>query len=168
MQGAHEKAAERAGPHFAAKCGGAEESPNRCKPQPPTAPRSYKGGSWESADGLNSDVNNAIMREGLLSSHSFACIEVDFTREEGKYSGASEEKLLPWTVVRKSQGARALFAPWGELTGKDFLHMIHRDNIDTLLSLDLRQQSKVDASRLGLLLACSISSAIGSFRQIPR
>jgi len=90
-----------------------------------------------------SDVNNTIMREGLLSSHSFACIEVEFPLAQGKNSDVSGEYLRPWTVVRASQGSRALFAlaPWGELTGNDFLQMIHRDDIFTVLSLNLQQQS---------------------------
>ena len=51
---------------------------------------------------------HAEMREGMLSSEFFLCIEVEIDLEAA---------TSPWTVVRASQGARALFdfAPWGDL-----------------------------------------------------
>ena len=75
---------------------------------------------------------NAEMRDGLLSSHSLMCIEIEL----------SADVMSPWTVVGASQGTREFFefAPWGELLGKDLLYIIHPADSSAFLSLDPRQR----------------------------
>ena len=76
---------------------------------------------------------NAAMRDGLLSSHSLMCIEIELS---------ADATMSPWTVVGASQGTRDFFAfaPWGELSGKDLLHIIHPADSGAFVSLDPRQR----------------------------
>jgi hypothetical protein len=78
---------------------------------------------------------NAEIRAGLLSSHSFICIEVELPLDASLNS--------PWTVVAASQRARALFEfePWGRLSGIDLLQLIHPGDSCAMLSLDPRRKS---------------------------
>ena len=78
---------------------------------------------------------NAEIRAGLLSSHSFICIEVELPLDASLNS--------PWTVVAASQRARALFEfePWGRLSGIDLLQLIHPGDSCAMLSLDPRRGS---------------------------
>jgi len=74
-----------------------------------------------------------VMRDGLLSSHSLMCIEIELS---------ADAPMSPWTVVAASQGTRDFFAfaPWGELSGKDLLHIIHPADSGAFVSLDPRQR----------------------------
>ena len=92
---------------------------------------------------------HAEMREGMLSSEFFLCIEVEIDLEAA---------TSPWTVVRASQGARALFdfAPWGDLMGKDFLQIIHPADIPVLLDLTDPWQRNGSKQTAGMTRAAAI------------
>jgi hypothetical protein len=95
---------------------------------------------------------NAEMRAGLLSSQWFMCIEVEHSLGQDHCSD-DLQPTPPWTVVRASLGAHALFefAPWGKLTGKDFLQIIHPSDVADFLSLARQTRGGLQTDQVAII-----------------